>query len=108
MATPSAPGVATSGGISPKSPRDVRSGERLAYGWREVHADLEAHNFAGKYGADHTAYQYVHIFRMRSCGLNLSSIKTGSVPAGFSSGLVQPPADRCVPGPLGIAARSRA
>lgn len=34
----------------------MRSNERLSYGWREVHADLEKGHTVGCYGADHAPY----------------------------------------------------
>jgi hypothetical protein len=47
---------AAAGLISPTSPA-LRSQTKLPYGYRDVHADLEAGKYSGRYGADHTAYQ---------------------------------------------------
>ena len=51
-ATPASP---TRAGMSPH----FRATEPMAYGYRQVHEDLEAGNYCGTYGADHTAYQLV-------------------------------------------------
>lgn len=47
----------TGAGAAATGPMSPKTRPTPAYNWQHVHADLEAGNYSGKYGADHTAYQ---------------------------------------------------